>query len=63
MDDCELARRLRTRFGADHLRLIAVTGYGQDADLARAREAGFDPPWCLSRGMRASTSIGFDEVI
>jgi CheY-like chemotaxis protein len=24
------------------VRLIAITGYGQEADLAQAREAGFD---------------------
>ncbi|HWU91560.1 MAG TPA: response regulator, partial [Kofleriaceae bacterium] len=42
MDGYELARKLRERHGHDQLRLIAVTGYGQDADRARAREAGFD---------------------
>jgi signal transduction histidine kinase/CheY-like chemotaxis protein len=41
MDGYELARRLRGR-GAQDLRLIAVTGYGQDHDRARALEAGFD---------------------
>jgi len=41
MDGYEVARRLR----ADHdnaLRLIALTGYGREDDLARSREAGFD---------------------
>jgi two-component system CheB/CheR fusion protein len=42
MDGYELARRLREQLGRDKLRLIAVTGYGQDSDRARAREAGFD---------------------
>ncbi|HEX8106153.1 MAG TPA: response regulator, partial [Kofleriaceae bacterium] len=42
MDGYELARRLREQLGPDKLRLIAVTGYGQDSDRARAREAGFD---------------------
>jgi PAS domain S-box-containing protein len=41
MDGYELARRLRAR-GLDQCRLIAVTGYGQDEDRARSREAGFD---------------------
>jgi two-component system CheB/CheR fusion protein len=41
MDGYELAGRLRTQLGAK-LRLIAVTGYGQDSDRARARQAGFD---------------------
>jgi PAS domain S-box-containing protein len=40
MDGYELARRLRDQHGK--LRLIALTGYGQPADRARAAEAGFD---------------------
>jgi PAS domain S-box-containing protein len=42
MDGYELARRLRERQVDGKLLLIAVTGYGQDADRARSREAGFD---------------------
>jgi CheY-like chemotaxis protein len=42
MDGYELARKLREQPGRDKLRLIAVTGYGQETDRARAREAGFD---------------------
>jgi PAS domain S-box-containing protein len=42
MDGYELARKLREQLGSEKLRLIAVTGYGQDSDRARAREAGFD---------------------
>jgi CheY-like chemotaxis protein len=42
MDGYELARRLRELAGCGQLRLIAVTGYGQDSDRARSREAGFD---------------------
>jgi PAS domain S-box-containing protein len=42
MDGYELARRLRAQRGGDPLRLIAVTGYGQDADRMRAEAAGFD---------------------
>jgi len=41
MDGYELAARLRERFGPG-LRLIAVTGYGQDHDRARSRHAGFE---------------------
>ncbi|MEK7109524.1 MAG: ATP-binding protein [Patescibacteria group bacterium] len=41
MDGYELARRLRQKFG-DGLMLVALTGYGQDEDKRRAREAGFD---------------------
>ena len=40
MDGYELAGRLKALFAG--LRLIAVTGYGQDADRARAAAAGFD---------------------
>ena len=41
MDGYELARRLRRANPTDQ-RLVAVTGYGQDSDRARAFEAGFD---------------------
>ncbi|HEX7839721.1 MAG TPA: ATP-binding protein [Kofleriaceae bacterium] len=39
MDGYELARRLRER--AAGIQLIAMTGYGQDADRCRSRDAGF----------------------
>ncbi len=42
MDGYELAQRLRQAENAAGRRLIAVTGYGQDADRRRARAAGFD---------------------
>jgi len=42
MDGYELAQRLRQQAGQRPLRLIAVTGYGQDSDRRRAAEAGFD---------------------
>ena len=38
----EVARRLRQFPGFDNVRLIAMTGYGQEADILLAREAGFD---------------------
>ncbi len=41
MDGYELAQRLRQQYGAP-LTLIAITGYGQDADRERSRAAGFD---------------------
>jgi signal transduction histidine kinase/ActR/RegA family two-component response regulator len=40
-DGYELARRARTSLG-DSIGLIAMTGYGQEADRMRAFEAGFD---------------------
>jgi signal transduction histidine kinase/ActR/RegA family two-component response regulator len=42
MDGYELARRLRDLFSARGAWIVALTGYGQEADRARAREAGFD---------------------
>jgi PAS domain S-box-containing protein len=42
MNGYELARRLREQLGHEKLRLIAVTGYGQDTDRARAFAVGFD---------------------
>ena len=42
IDGCEVARRLRAMPGGRGLKLVALTGYGQPADQARSREAGFD---------------------
>jgi CheY-like chemotaxis protein len=42
MDGYQLARRLRSAPGLEEVRLVAVTGFGQEADRDRAREAGFD---------------------
>src|SRR5262249_46481169 len=43
MDGYELAQRLReNRQGKPHLRLVAITGYGQDKDRERSRRAGFE---------------------
>jgi DNA-binding response OmpR family regulator len=39
MNGYELGRKLRERHA---LRLIAVTGYGDDDDIAHSRAAGFD---------------------
>jgi CheY-like chemotaxis protein len=42
MDGYELAQQLRRLPGLGELKLIAVTGYGQDADRRRAGAAGFN---------------------
>jgi CheY-like chemotaxis protein/two-component sensor histidine kinase len=42
MDGYEVARRLRRRPGMEELIIIAVTGYGAEADKRRAQAAGFD---------------------
>ena len=42
MDGYEVARRLRQAPSTRDAVLVAVSGYGQDEDIRRAREAGFD---------------------
>jgi CheY-like chemotaxis protein len=42
MNGYEVAVQLRRDGGPQRMRLIALTGYGQAGDLARARAAGFD---------------------
>jgi CheY-like chemotaxis protein len=42
MDGYEVARRLRQEAGLGEVRLVALTGYGQEEDRRRASEAGFD---------------------
>lgn len=42
MDGYEVARAIRSMPQFEKLPLIAVTGYGQDSDRARVKEAGFD---------------------
>lgn len=41
-DGYELARRVRDDHRLLHMYLVAVTGWGQEEDRRRAREAGFD---------------------
>jgi CheY-like chemotaxis protein len=41
MDGYELAGRLRQVPGLDRVRLVAVTGYGQESDRRRSQAAGF----------------------
>jgi PAS domain S-box-containing protein len=42
MTGYEVARRMRANPLLRAMRLIALTGYGQDEDIRKAREAGFD---------------------
>jgi CheY-like chemotaxis protein len=42
LDGYEVARRLRRQARERPLRIVAVTGWGQDADRQRSQEAGFD---------------------
>ena len=41
MDGYELAERLRQIPGLERMRLVALTGYGQESDRVRSRAAGF----------------------
>jgi PAS domain S-box-containing protein len=42
MDGYEVARRLRRQAGLESVRLAAITGWGQQEDRRRSKEAGFD---------------------
>jgi CheY-like chemotaxis protein len=42
LDGYEVARRLRATDLGKHMRLVAITGYGQPDDRQRALESGFD---------------------
>lgn len=41
MDGFELARRVHMHAGHETLKLVALTGYGQEGDRRAARAAGF----------------------
>ena len=42
LDGYQIARRLRAQAVLSEMRLVALTGYGQESDVLLAREAGFD---------------------
>ena len=42
MDGYELARRLRDQFSAERPTIVGLSGWGQEEDRRRGREAGFD---------------------
>jgi len=42
LDGLEAAKRIRAMPGGQDVKLIALTGWGQDSDRVRTREAGFD---------------------
>ncbi len=42
LDGYEAARRIRRESNGRPLRLVALTGYGQESDRRKSREAGFD---------------------
>jgi two-component system, sensor histidine kinase len=51
LDGYQVARRVRSQLGANGIRLIALTGYGQESDRLKAREAGFDAHLAKPAGM------------
>jgi len=68
LDGFEVCRQLR-RQGLDKAHIVAITGYGQDDDRRRTREAGFDDhfvkpvdPDRLMRQLEAVTPTGGDRV-
>jgi CheY-like chemotaxis protein len=42
MSGYDVARAVRRDMPEQRIRLVAITGYGQPADRARAMQAGFD---------------------
>jgi two-component system, sensor histidine kinase len=42
LDGCQVATRVRSQSGGERVRLVAMTGYGQESDRRRAHDAGFD---------------------
>ncbi len=42
MDGYEVAQRLRSRIPIEQMRIVALSGYGQQADREKAAQAGFD---------------------
>ena len=42
MDGYEFARHIRARPGGERIKLVAISGWGQEEDYARSREAGLD---------------------
>jgi two-component system, chemotaxis family, CheB/CheR fusion protein len=61
----EVARRIREQPWGRRVLLVALTGWGQDADRQRAEQAGFDahlvkpvPPDALERLLAAAATVG-----
>jgi CheY-like chemotaxis protein len=61
MDGYELASKLRAEIGPQELRLIAVTGYGQESDRVRTLQAGFDHHLVKPVSLEALVTLLEDE--
>jgi CheY-like chemotaxis protein len=57
MDGYEVARTIRRRHPQSRAVLVALTGWGQEADRRRAREAGFDHHLVKPPDLRALQAI------
>ena len=57
MDGYEVARAIRSRYAERHPVLVAFTGWGQETDRARAREAGFDHHLVKPTDLRALQTL------
>ncbi|RIV18714.1 response regulator [Fibrisoma montanum] len=42
LDGYAVSRRIRSQPWGDHITIVAITGFGQEADMQRSRAAGFD---------------------
>jgi PAS domain S-box-containing protein len=69
MDGYEVARRLRRLPGLERVVVVAVTGWGQEEDRLRSREAGFDyhltkpaDPGALHRLLAGDAAAAHDKV-
>jgi CheY-like chemotaxis protein len=61
IDGYELANRLRAETRSRSLRLIALTGWGQDSDRLRAQQAGFDVHLTKPAGVRAVLQALYEQ--
>ncbi len=57
LDGYQVAGRVRSRLGRDCVRLVAMTGFGQETDRVRARAAGFDAHLVKPADQNAVTAI------
>jgi len=63
MDGIEVAKRIRREPWGSNLILVAVTGWGQDEDRRKTREAGFDHHLVKPVGSEVLTGILSEAVI
>ena len=61
MDGFELATRLRDALGSHHVRLVAVTGYGQASDRERSEVAGIHKHLVKPVGIRELLAAMADD--